>query len=76
MADPISRDHIWDVTLSLLEDRDEFRVRDVENELEIETSTRTVRRTLAAMERLGWLEREAPGAHYWKPGPKAEERLG
>jgi len=73
--DPVSRDVIWSATLELVLTRPEFRVRDVENLVDEEVSKRTIRRTLGAMEDLGWLERESPGAHYWRPGPRARELL-
>jgi hypothetical protein len=40
-----------------------------------EVSDRTVRRTMNAMQTLGWLEKDTEGGHYWFPGPKARKFL-
>jgi len=75
MSDTATRDHVWAATLRLLADREEIRARDVENELSISASSRTVRRTLRAMEELEWVERDAPGSHYWHAGPEFRQLL-
>lgn len=70
---PSGRDAVWDAALRLARDRPEIRLRDVQHELEADVSERTIRRTLNAMEELGWLDREAEGSHYWRAGPKLRE---
>jgi hypothetical protein len=75
MAGPTRRDLVWDAALRALESNSaSIRLRDVQFYLdEEEVSDRTVRRTLHAMQTLGWLEKDSEGSHDWFPGPKAQE---
>ncbi len=75
MVDSTARDHVWAAAIELLIDRQEFRTRDIANQLDDDASLPTIRRTLRAMEELDWIEREAPESHYWRAGPKAHEHL-
>jgi len=73
-----TRDRVWDAALSLLAERpfalEIWRVRKRAGFEHTRSKDRTIRRTLRAMERAGWLEHEA-GANRWERGPKAEEVL-
>lgn len=77
MAGPARRDLVWDAALrALVSNPASIRLRDVQIYIdEAEVSDRTVRRTMNAMQALGWLEKDTEGGHYWFPGPKAREFL-
>lgn len=76
MAGPARRDLAWDAVLrALVSHPAEIRLRDVQRRIDADVSDRTVRRTLNAMQMLGWIEKEKEGGHYWQPGPKAREFL-
>jgi hypothetical protein len=77
MAGPARRDLVWDAALrALVSNPASIRLRDVQLYIdEAEVSDRTVRRTMNAMQALGWLEKDTEGGHYWFPGPKAREFL-
>jgi len=77
MAGPARRDLVWDAALrALVSNPASIRLRDVQLYIdEAEVSDRTVRRTMNAMQVLGWLEKDTEGGHYWFPGPKAREFL-
>jgi len=77
MAGPARRDLVWDAALRcLVSSPASIRLHDVQTLVEEEdVSDRTVRRTMNAMQALGWLEKEKEGGHYWYPGPKAREFL-
>jgi hypothetical protein len=77
MAGPARRDLVWDAALRVLVSNPaSIRLRDVQLYIdEAEVSDRTVRRTMNAMQALGWLEKDTEGGHYWFPGPKAREFL-
>lgn len=77
MAGPARRDLVWDAALrALVSNPASIRLRDVQIYIdEAEVSDRTIRRTMNAMQALGWLEKDTEGGHYWFPGPKAREFL-
>lgn len=77
MAGPARRDLVWDAALrALVSNPASIRLRDVQFHIdEAEVSDRTVRRSMNAMQALGWLEKDTEGGHYWYPGPKAREFL-
>lgn len=77
MAGPARRDLVWDAALrALVSNPASIRLRDVQLYIDgAEVSDRTVRRTMNAMQVLGWLEKDTEGGHYWYPGPKAREFL-
>ena len=77
MAGPARRDLVWDAALrALVSNPASIRLRDVQLYIDgAEVSDRTVRRTMNAMQVLGWLEKDTEGGHYWFPGPKAREFL-
>lgn len=77
MAGPARRDAVWDAALrALVSNPASIRLRDVQIYIdEKEVSDRTVRRTMNAMQALGWLEKDKEGGHYWFPGPKARQFL-
>ena len=63
----VLRDEVWDTALLALTTKETFKTR----ELGFTASeTQTVKRVLKEMEQMGWLQRDSPRAHIWRPGPK------
>jgi len=77
MAGPARRDLVWDAALrALVSNPASIRLHDVQVYIdEAEVSDRTVRRTMNAMQALGWLEKDKQSGHFWYPGPKARQFL-
>lgn len=63
------RDQVWNATLDMLDERDEFKLSDLEFQ---ESERHTVRRVLRRMEDYGWLDRRTPNSSIWQAGPKYE----
>ena len=70
---PTVRDRVWSAALRLaVQDTDGFSADDVLNDDALDEQNRaTVRRTLHAMQKLGWLEHRS-GERRWWPGDKFE----
>ncbi|PCR89656.1 helix-turn-helix domain-containing protein [Natrinema ejinorense] len=71
-----NRDKIWNATLEELVARGRFKAIDIMSKLDMDESQRqTVRRTLNALEKDGWLERESKQSSIWRLGWKGRMLL-
>lgn len=73
MTKHTSRDEVWNEALrrALLEES--FKIEHIQRYTDDKMSNRTIRDTLNTMVELGWLTKDSPKAHRWRPGPKVRD---
>jgi len=69
MTKHTGRDLVWHHALQRVKNEESFYLDDIAQIEEIDLSKRTIRDTLKTLADIGWLAKDTPRAHQWRPGP-------